>query len=300
MSRVPEALFVALAGGLGNQMFQYAAGRAIAGRLKCALRLDLSGFGKDRLRSYALDAFDIKAVPAGDAEVARLRKRERLLPGFVRRALARRGLRPDPRVFREPHWHYSPAVDTLRAPVLIIGYWQSPRYFSGIRTELSKTFRPTAPLSDYSAGLRRHIKASEAVAVHIRRGDYVTNPSAARRMGLCDVDYYRHAVDLLTRLVPQARFYLFSDDAAFVREAFSFVPNQTIVDGNGDRAVEDMMLMRDCTHHIIANSSFSWWGAWLGEDERKIVVAPRRWFSRERLMTTYTFDLYPDDWITLG
>lgn len=294
-----SAIYVEICGGLANQMFQYAAGRALADHLGQPLRLDLSAFRSYETWPYQLDLFQLRAEPAEDGEVAPLKRRKGRLQRFALRCAGHRGGRLLRKVFREPHWHFTPELFDQAAPILLQGYWQSPRYFDHLRDELLQTFTLRQPLSSYSQGMQRQISAETAVSIHVRRGDYVANSSAAKVHGACDLDYYRRAVDLMSRLDPDARYFIFSDDIAFVRETFDFCPNRVIVDGNQDAGHEDMSLMRGCNHHIIANSSFSWWGAWLGEHSDKTVIAPRKWFAEEVLHQRYTFDLYPEDWITL-
>lgn len=294
------AVYVEIFGGLANQMFQYAAGRSLADRLGCPLKLDLSAFRTLEKRPYQLDRFGVKEAAAPDSELAPLKSRKGRIQRFLRRLNGQRGSALLEAVFAEPDWHYSPELFEQRPPVVLRGYWQSPRYFAHLRDDLLRIFTLVDGLSSYSQAMRQQITETPAVSIHVRRGDYVANPEAAKVHGTCSLDYYRRAVDLMVRLHPDARFYIFSDDIPFVREAFDFCPNRTIVDGNQGAAAEDMMLMRACNHHIIANSSFSWWGAWLCEAPGKTVIMPRRWFSEESLLRTYTFDLYPDEWLSLG
>lgn len=294
-----HAVFVEICGGLANQMFQYSAGRALARHLDCPLKLDLSPFDSYELWPYQLDRFRLLAGAATVSEVAPLKRKKNRLRRAILRAKGHRGGALRHRVFQEPHWHFSPELFAQQAPILLQGYWQSPRYFTQVRDGLLREFVLKDPLSPYSQDMVRQISEQPSVSIHVRRGDYVADPGTAKVHGICDLDYYRRAVGLMSRLEPEARFYIFSDDIAFVREAFDFCPSPVIVDGNQDAGHEDMILMSACTHNIIANSSFSWWGAWLGEAPGKIVIAPRKWFAEERLHSTYTFDLYPDGWITL-
>lgn len=293
------AVYVEICGGLANQMFQYAAGRALAVHLHSPLKLDLSAFRSYETWPYQLDLFPLCAEPAEDGDVAPLRKRKGRLQRLVLKCAGQRGGKLHRGVFREPHWHFAPELFEQSVPILLQGHWQSPRYFDNLRDELLQTFTLTDRLSSYSQHMQRQISAAPAVAIHVRRGDYVANPGAAKVHGVCDLDYYRRAVDLTSRLAPESRYFIFSDDVAFVRGAFDFCLNRVIVDGNQNAGYEDMMLMRACTHHIIANSSFSWWGAWLGEHPGKTVIAPRKWFADDVLRTRYTFDMYPEEWITL-
>lgn len=298
--RLDDCVFARIVGGIGNQMFQYAAGRALARHLGCPLKLDLSAFRSYKLRAYELDSFRLTESVASAEELAVLKRRARIAKLLCGRWLG--GTFPallGP-VFKEPHLHFTPELFDMAPPVLLRGYWQSPRYFADLRDELSGVFQPKGPLSPYSQEMLARIAAAPAVSVHVRRGDYLTNPSAAKTIGVLDIAYYRRSIELMTRLVPEAHFFIFSDDIPYVRQALDFCPNWTLVDGNHGDGFQDMMVMRACDHHIIANSSFSWWSAWLGTNERKTVIAPRKWFTEEGLRTISTRDRYPEEWITMG
>lgn len=282
---------VRLMGGLGNQMFQYAAGRTLAARLGVTLVLDIADCQADPRRRYELDRLQTVCRIADFDIRGCFSKRAGLLSRVAKRILSRL----DPRVYREPGFSYDPGVRMLAAPVYLDGYWQSEKYFSDIADTLRREFTPAEPLSEANAALARRIGAENAVSLHVRRGDYVSDPTTAAFHGLCSLDYYRRAVDHVSRAVADPHFYLFSDDPDWVRKNLSLGHPCTVVDGNPDNGVADMALMRTCSHHIIANSSFSWWGAWLGQNPGKIVVAPGHWFKEPR----DTRDLIPEQWVTL-
>jgi hypothetical protein len=143
---------------------------------------------------------------------------------------------------------------------------------------------------------RTAVDAEMSVSVHVRRGDYATSPEALKTHGLMEDDYYRRACGVMRDLHPGCRFYVFSDDPTAAAELFSGQKDVTVLPAG--RWERDLYLMHRCRHHITANSSFSWWGAWLGRPGGT-VVAPRLWFSRDVLATKCVVDLYPDHWITL-
>lgn len=294
-----RAVYVRIKGGLGNQMFQYAAGLALAHRHGCPLKLDLGYCATDPLRDYALDGFGVEAAIADPGEVSAFgvdrpwRRRIGKLVGRPDLFLAR-GL------FVEPHFHFVDDFFDRQPPVMLDGYWQSARYFASVAGEVRQAFSaPANPSETYTAMRRRIAEAGDTVSIHVRRGDYVTGKAAGKLAGSCTPDYYTRAVALMTSIVPDARFFVFSDEPEEAGRMLAFA-DPVVVEGRPDRPAEDMALMSACRHHIIANSSFSWWGAWLGHNTGRVVVAPRLWFAPDYLRRTYTFDLYEKDWITLG
>ena len=299
---------VSLIGGLGNQMFQYAAGKALAERHGVPLALDLSGFENYALRSFLLDRL---LVPEASASPARAEPIQKPEVNFARakwkaridRLLAKAGLpklTPSPHEYREPHFHYDPAFETLGPRTALFGYFQSERYFSSIAGSLRDWFSPREPLGSAAFTTLARIEASRLpISVHVRRGDYL-NPGTAEYHGILSDSYYRDALGRLGAGANQdAQLFVFSDDAAAAEQVLDFVPKsrQVYVRGDPARPWEDMALMARCRHHVIANSSFSWWGAWLNRSSDKIVVAPRAWFAPNELRSKNTEDLYPAGWI---
>ncbi len=308
---VQKTVYTAIKGGLGNQMFQYAAGKSLASVAGCGLKLDLSFYdkpGRATPRDYRLNVFRLDPTIAGASELAAVKGSlsKMFLRSRKRRKKARTLLRPLGRwitgnVYEEPHYHFDPGLFECRAPVLIDGYWQSERYFAGIGDIIRRDFRLREPLSEDSLRMAEEIaEASVSVSVHVRRGDMANNPAIHANFGVCSLDYYRRAIDLIRACQPDPRFFVFSDEPDYVRRTFDFCPDHRLVDGNADRPEEDMFLMSQCDHQIIANSSFSWWGAWLNERPDKVVIAPRQWFSAAKLQRRNTMDLYPDGWFTLA
>jgi hypothetical protein len=148
-----------------------------------------------------------------------------------------------------------------------------------------------------NAQLAARIASCTAVSLHIRRGDYVSNPTHNAMHGVCGLDYYRRAVQHIGKHVDEPVFFLFSDDPAWVAENLKIDASTVLVDHNGpDTPCEDLRLMSRCAHHVIANSSFSWWGAWLNSSSKKRIVAPTPWFQDPSIDTR---DLIPEGWVTL-
>lgn len=269
---------VRLEGGLGNQLFQYAAGRTIALATGRDLLLDPSAYRADPLRSYQLDHFAIAARPLrrGDVPWFRLRRSRlgAILPRRARVEIVREAFPA-----RVPVWPGAP-LEGAGTPYLI-GYWQSERYFAAIADTIRREVRVNVAPEGRNARLLAEIAAGDAVAIHVRRGDYVSNPAATAYHGLCGLDYYRAAIRRLAGSVPRPHCFVFSDDLDWVRANLDTGHPTTFVGHNTDTPWEDLRLMAACRHFIVANSSFSWWGAWLGEWPGKQVIAPARWFRAD-------------------
>lgn len=291
------AVEVQLAGGLGNQLFQYATARALAARHGAKLRLDLSTFETDTLRRFELEAYSLSVEIAESAPPA-LRLPAVPGAGLASRIIERLRVRSTTvKKYREPHFHFDRTVLDLVPPVKLIGYWQSERYFLDHADLLRRELRLKEPIHGENATLAAEIEATTSVSLHVRRGDYVTNAHTNQYHGVCGLDYYARAVRHIAERVPDARLFVFSDDADWTRaNLLTGLPTTYVIANPPDRGYRDMDLMRRCRHHIIANSSFSWWGAWLNPLVDKIVVAPSRWFGTAG---NDTRDLLPPEWIRL-
>jgi hypothetical protein len=196
----------------------------------------------------------------------------------------------------ERQFHFDPAVLRPRRHAFLAGYWQSERYFDAIADRLRGELTPRQPPDPVNAALLAEIEAAEAVSVHVRRGDYVDHPDIHPLM---PVEYYRAAVDAVRARTRDPRFFIFSDEPDRAGALLSWLSPATVVSHNGaERDSEDLRLMRHCRHHIIANSTFSWWGAWLCPHADKVVIAPRRWFADA--FPHSTADLLPPRWLRIG
>lgn len=294
-----RAIYVRLQGGLGNQMFQFAAGLALARRHGCPLKLDPRYISSNPARSYALDGFGVRAEIARPAELAAFAA-DQLWRRRLGKLTGRHDLLLPSGYYLAPHFHFDETFLDHEPPAYLDGYWQSPRYFETVVGEVRAAFAgPADPSRRFEEMRHEIIAAGNAVSIHVRRGDYVTGPAAHKFSGSCTPDYYARAVALMARLVPGATYFVFSDEPDEAGRMLAFA-DPVVIAGTADRPAEDIALMAACRHHIIANSSFSWWAAWLNPSPRKTVIAPRLWFSPDHLRKTHTFDLYPKDWITLG
>lgn len=283
-------------GGLGNQMFQFAAGRALALDRGADLRLDISDF-----KGYQLhQGFQLKQAFCGPFHVAsesdvqavlgwqRSRRAQQIFSHPAMAPMRKTGL------VVEPHFQYWQGIHGTPARCYLKGYWQSEKYFQTHAQTLRADFCFRSPLSGRSAVLADKIRQCNAVSLHVRRGDYVLNRVTAATHGLCPPDYYQAAARHICSRVDNPVFFVFSDDMPWVRQHLALPVPMEYADHN-QQAYDDMHLMSLCKHHVIANSSFSWWGAWLNPNPDKIVVAPRQWFA----VTRNTQDLLPAAWVAL-
>lgn len=296
---VNQSLIIAnVVGGLGNQMFQYACARALSIELELPLKVTLDMFG-----SYTSHyGPELERVFALELDVADPIELKRMIGGLrvrpaVRRALVSGYLSPlRSRLFVvEPHYYYWNGLgDRVRKGGYLQGYWQSEHYFSRYATTIRQdfTFRQSANVGNCE--IERAIRNSVAVSVHVRRGDYVSNTKALSWHGVCSAEYYLRAMESISHRIPGARFFAFSDDLDWVAETIlPRYPDLVLVDKyRGENSYNDMRLMSMCQHHIIANSTFSWWGAWLNPDLNKIVIAPTQWFASG----VDDSDLIPSSW----
>ncbi len=283
---------VQLLGGLGNQMFQAAAGYALARRLGARLMFDLSRYRNNGLRAYALAPFGLEATvrEAQDGALHRLRQSLGLAQKHVPAWWPGE-------VYREPGFGFDPAFASLCNDVLIGGYFQSPRYFEPYSEEIAVRFAAEKLASPEAKALARKLEGEESVAIHVRRGDYAVDPRALAVHGLVPDEYYENAADYIADRVPGARYYLFSDDAKTATELAARLPRAEAM--RGASAGDDLFLMSRARHHIVANSSFSWWSAWLDRRPGGIRVAPEAWFTPEAGAIQPTDDLLPREWVQL-
>jgi len=291
-------VIVQITGGLGNQLFMYAAGRRLALHHRTPLKLDISAFESYGLRRYLLDRFHIAQDFASPEECAALKARAQAQasPRFGMGSLLRRRARAA--VFcADDSLAGTWLPDILRTPadVYLQGYWQSEQYFKPVEQLLRDELRLKHEPAGENLALAQTIGSVEAVSVHVRRGDYASNPQLERLLGLLPPEYYQRAGATIAAARPSAEFFVFSDDPDWARRNLGFGrPTHFIVHNGPEAPHEDLRLMSLCRHHIVANSSLSWWGAWLCANADKMVVAPAQWFQRLPMP-----DLVPQGWLRL-
>lgn len=289
-----DGIVVRLVGGLGNQLFIYAAGRAVAERLGCPLLIDISAFGKAG-RGGTERRFELNWLTPEDSII---RGHDLSLPTQVMFRLSKlTSRRSGRRRFHEAGFHYDPRISDVKRGTLLTGYFQSWRYFTSIEQDLRAEILQKAPVSEWSYATRESLKCVEPwVGIHVRRGDYVQARNRAHH-GLLSTDYYKNA---LVRLVADRSLPLvvFSDDPEGARALISPIAtiDHLIVPPSNVDPIESLVTMSQASSLAIANSSFGWWGAWLGGTRCAPIIAPDPWFAHNH---TRQADLYLPAWQTL-
>ena len=287
-------------GGLGNQMFQAAAGFALSKQQNTKLKLDLSFLRENNVstesftaREYELGIFNTRFEVATQDEIDLFyHNRKRGLFANILRRIKR------PVILAEDY-NVDGYFLNSRKYSLIDGYWQNEKYFSHLRNEIIDLFRfPTLPTE--LSKIEEEVKQSNAVSLHFRRGDYVSIEKTNNYHGICSLDYYYRAMAILASYNTEYSYFVFSDDIEWVKSNLD-CPNKKIVFIDRDIFKDnwnDLYLMSLCKHNIIANSSFSWWGAWLNNNPDKIVIAPINWFN-DKTISSQTKDLIPEKWLRI-
>ncbi len=295
-----------LTGGLGNQMFQYAAGLALAEHRRTVLKLDVSWFREyaeyEAHNRYALSCFNITEQFATQEELdrlgrLRLTRLERWSVAAARRLrfpnYARR-LTPLTAGAHPAFPRFDPAFFALPDHTLLDGMWQSEKYFAPVANLLRLHFSFRYPAPPAVQALAERIRGGPAIAVHFRRGDYVTNATFNRQIGVIGFDYYHRAIARLRAVAPGATLYVFSDDIDTIEREFK--PAGPVVFARVTQpwhAYDKIRLMSLCDHAILSNSTFAWWSAWLNPNPHKIVVTPDPWFAGNAVASA---DIVPAAW----
>lgn len=288
---------IRMTGGLGNQMFQYALYLKLKSLGREVKMDDVTQYGSDHSRPIMLWCFGISYPKATKEEIASITDGSMSMFHRVRRKLkGRKSLE-----YEEQSCNYDEQV-LKKEPAYLTGYFQSEKYFRDIEGEVREAFRFSdqiwkekhTVLLDKIKEYQKKIERSMAVSVHIRRGDYLDNAEAYGH--ICTGDYYRKAIDLLQEWYPEAVFFFFSNDPGWVREwlhgKYGKKISFEVVEGTEESTgYLDLFLMSKCSHHIIANSSFSWWGAWLNPNKGKRIIAPSKWHNHQNYMDIYTQEM---------
>jgi hypothetical protein len=283
-----------LCGGLGNQMFQYSIGRMLALKYDAELVFDLDWYrftpSSNTQRSFELYRYPIVAREASFRERACCRIH--LMPVISKLGLRWGGYR----LFREQGFNFDDSVMSLLDATYLSGYWQSYEYFNHISDLIQSELNPLALPSLKDSIILERMRNINSVSVHIRRGDYVSQKAAAAVHGICSSEYYYASLSMISCLVKNPEFFIFSDDISWAKENMTFPGPANFVDHNDfNSAFQDLRLMASCKHNIIANSSFSWWAAWLNSNDKKIVISPANWFADKRDTPT----LIPKSWLRI-
>jgi hypothetical protein len=284
-------------GGLGNQMFQYAAARSLAQHLGTNVKVDVSFLNADAKgiytqRDYELNVFSAAIEIISEKELeCFLKKYHSKFRSFLHQKFS--SLFPS-HILIENGYHFHPEFFKLSRNTYLNGFWQSEKYFVSARNTIQNDFVIKPNFLGGTEKWENLITHSESVSLHVRRGDYVSNPTSYAYHGVCDANYYNKAVELVASKKKNLKLFIFSDDLKWCQENLHFELPHFFVET--DSNIKDLYLMSTCKHNVTANSSFSWWAAWLNKFGDKIVIAPSRWFAQAELNSA---DRIPESWIIL-
>ncbi len=273
-STIFPVIRIVLLGRTGNILFQYALGRALAEKHKVPLVLDASWYNAEGWAEIS----HLLRLPLK----ARVNRRFSLVSRALRNLTGGKHLwelLPQPFLRESPHdQSFDSRFAIAPANCVLFGYFQTPRYFESIADSFRQEVTDLLKVTSVPTGLLARLEDPASVAVHVRRTDYLIHPA----FQVCDPSYYRKAMQEMRALVHDARFYLFSDDPEWCRKEFSDADTTVVDSGSAGRnPLHDLRLMSLASHHIIANSSYSWWSAWLANKPGQQVLMPADWYARD-------------------
>ncbi len=289
-------IIVYLKGGLGNQLFQYAAARSLASINNTIVKLDTTAYYYGGPRQYELWHFNIQENIAQSSEILKFtevkqNKFQKLFSALLhnRSPLPAHHIRYNKTEFYKDFFN-------LPDNIYLEGYFQSEKYFINIADTIRNEFQIKSGLNDKNKEIAELMTNSQSVNICIRRGDYVADQKANQKHGVCSLDYYHRCIKIISEKVKNPNFFVFSNDFNWCRDNLKIQYPVYYVDHQPDKAHEDLRLMTFCKHHIIGNSTFHWWAAWLAPYKDKLVFAPKKWYARDDM---YADELIPDNWIKL-
>lgn len=280
-------IIVEIKGGLGNQMFQYALGYKLASMGK-QIKYDISDYYRNgrNLRKLSLGIFDLELPVANENELIKVGRGNSLLGKACRKV----GIGKDKIYIEDIDKGYQPSVFEMDN-IYLSGYWQSEKYFKNICAEILKIYKMPGAVMRENKELLAEIENTNSVSMHIRRGDYLNEQNRKIYGNICTEKYYNEALNMINKRMQNSKIYVFTDDPKWARKKFA-KKDFYVVEANLNRNdVNDLFLMSKCKANIIANSSFSWWAAWLNQNKNKIVVAPMKWFNNHE-----TSEAICEDW----
>lgn len=292
---------IILKGGLGNQMFRAAAGIALSQKNNCKCKLDLSFLIDHKNDSGDYVARELELQIFKDLGLIYFDSKFRSFPRIIRgilRLKEKYKYHLTYTVFEQTDFAFDARFLELKQRTIIDSDCQSETFFLSYSKLIKDRFR-FPKLNDESKNICKEMLNSNSVSIHIRRSDYL-NETINKINGVCTLEYYYMAIELIKSKIESPDFYIFSDDIHWVKSEFRTVLNDfTLIDWNkNENSWQDMALMSKCKHNIIANSSFSWWGAWLNENPEKIVIAPLKWFNTQDKYYN-TKDIIPTNWLKI-
>lgn len=290
-------IVVKLKGGLGNQLFQYATAKSLSIKHNTSLYLDLSLLNADPKQQYTkreleLNLFNIAAKQIKKKQLNNFFRKQSIWNRIQTKLFGRYDIQ------NQNGFEYDSNFENYtKNTYLNDGYWQSEKYFKNIRENLLNELVVVLPKNNQVTQFENQIKKCNSVSIHIRRGDYISLANANAAHGVLPLSYYGAAIDCITSTQNNCVFFVFSDDINWAKNNLQLNNQTHYIDFNtGKNSVFDLHLMSKCKHNIIANSSFSWWAAWLNQNKHKTVIAPKQWFQTTEHNTT---DLLPSEWIAI-
>lgn len=292
-------IIVKLYGGIGNQMFQYAAAKRLALVNNTQLFLDITHYNKLVLpyglpyRSFDLSIFNMNYQIASEKEICFFKNAASSFQSRVVRKI--KNIFSPTLVVTEPHFHFYPQLLMEKGSLYIDGYWQSEKYFKDIEDIINSEFQINLSLNEEELRLVEKIKATNSVCLNIRRQEFASNPLVDDFIG---IEYFNKAVELIAQKVDSPHFFIISDELSWCKENLNLKYDHTFVEEHlfGEKYKNCLFYMTSCKHNIIPNSTFGWWGAWLNPNPNKIIIAPKSWLKDK---TKNTKDILPDSWIKL-
>lgn len=286
-----------LMGGLGNQLFQYAAARALSLKYNTNCFIDTSFLDADpknayTKRNYELDYFNISATKCPTDVLNKIAKQTS--DAFIDKLTRKFGFQKEVTIYNENGHQFNSEFNKLPNDLYLNGFWQSEQYFKKFEEQIRKELTIKEEFLKGTESYTQLIQEQNTVSLHVRRGDYVNLKSANDFHGMCSISYYKKALEYINTLHSNLQVFIFSDDLDWCKTNLSIANKHTYVETQSD--IQDLYLMQQCHQHIIANSSFSWWGAWLNNKQSKTVIAPNQWFSDVIINTS---DIIPTNWVTL-
>ncbi len=292
-------IYVRIIGGLGNQLFQYAFARYLAEMNNTGVKLDITGFSQYNLHKYSLSAFNIQEIIANEEELKLIQEAKNNPIQKISYKIFKYNIKAKPISYiREiSPYSFNDKLIHLNDNIYLDGYWNSEKYFIAIKSIIKREFQVKVQPDDINKKYYDSILSCNSVSIHFRRGDFINNYTH----GISDIVFYQRGINYINERIDHPHYFIFSDDPDWCKTNLSFIKPSTFLDiNNPDKNYEDLRLMSACKHNIIANSTFSWWGAWLGNNQDKIVICPDIWFNDRLKNRKINFnDLYPASWIKL-